>query len=97
MAPNPCCRTRLPFASYGRLVIVRSVRLAKFAVALTPVNCVLTVTGAPMPNRFPAGARPHRHQVMLRPLPILDQGRLPVHVVDDDIEIAVVVVDIHCG
>src|SRR3954466_2097561 len=40
MVPNPFGRTRLPAASYGRLVIVLSVRLAKFAVALTPVNCV---------------------------------------------------------
>src|SRR3954468_359179 len=40
IVPNPFGRTRLPAASYGRLVIVLSVRLAKFAVALTPVNCV---------------------------------------------------------
>ena len=35
-----CSLTRFPLASYGRFVIVGSVRLAKFAVALTPVNCV---------------------------------------------------------
>src|SRR3954470_15045911 len=40
IVPKPFGRTRLPAASYGRLVIVLSVRLAKFAVALTPVNCV---------------------------------------------------------
>src|SRR5258705_3876436 len=40
MAPNPFGRTRVPAASYGRLVIVLSVKLAKLAVALTPVNCV---------------------------------------------------------
>ena len=40
MVPNPVGLTRLPLASYGRFVIVRSVRLAKLAVALTPVNCV---------------------------------------------------------
>src|SRR4051794_21176419 len=39
MVPNPFGCTSLPLASNGRLVIVRSVRLAKFAVELTPVNC----------------------------------------------------------
>src|SRR6476469_6958259 len=38
--PKPFRWVRLPFASYGRLVMVRSVKLAKFAVAFTPVNCV---------------------------------------------------------
>src|SRR5689334_8791893 len=40
MVPNPFGLTRAPAALYGRLVIVGLVRLAKFAVALTPVNCV---------------------------------------------------------
>src|SRR5581483_8249844 len=40
MVPKPLGRTSAPVASYGRLVMVRSVRLAKFAVLLTPVNCV---------------------------------------------------------
>src|SRR5438552_3979198 len=44
IAPNPFGRTRFPFASYGRLVIVLSVKLAKLAVALTPVNCVVFST-----------------------------------------------------
>src|SRR6185295_19305325 len=38
MVPNPLRCTRFPCASYGRLVIVRSVRLLKFTVLLRPVN-----------------------------------------------------------
>src|ERR1700704_6510741 len=38
MVPNPLRCTRFPCASYGRLVIVRFVRLAKFTVLLTSVN-----------------------------------------------------------
>jgi hypothetical protein len=40
MVPNPFLFTSCPAALYGRFVIVWSVRLAKFPVALTPVNCV---------------------------------------------------------
>src|SRR5205823_3677586 len=40
IVPNPFGCTSLPLASKGRLVIVRSVRLAKLALALMPVNCV---------------------------------------------------------
>src|SRR5437667_7059995 len=38
IVPNPFRCTRFPCASYGRLVIVLSVRLAKFALAFTVVN-----------------------------------------------------------
>src|SRR4051812_16337295 len=38
MVPNPFGCTSFPCASYARLVIVLSVRLAKFTVLLTPVN-----------------------------------------------------------
>ena len=38
MVPNPFRCVRFPCASYGRLVIVRSVRLLKFTVLLRPVN-----------------------------------------------------------
>src|SRR5262245_58193286 len=40
MVPKPLLRIRLPFASYGRFVMVRSVMLAKLTVLLTPVNWV---------------------------------------------------------
>ena len=34
MVPKPFCRTRLPFASYGRFVTVLSVMLAKLTELL---------------------------------------------------------------
>src|SRR5688572_21078160 len=40
MDPKPLFRTRFPLASWGRFVMVGLVRLAKLAVAFTPVNCV---------------------------------------------------------
>jgi hypothetical protein len=40
IVPKPFGRTRLPLESFGRLVIVGSLRLATFTVLLTPVNCV---------------------------------------------------------
>ena len=40
MVPKPFCRTRFPLASYGRLVTVLSVRLAKLTELLTPENWV---------------------------------------------------------
>ena len=38
MVPNPFRCTRFPCASYGRLVIVGSVKLLKFTVLFTVVN-----------------------------------------------------------
>ena len=50
------------------------------------------MTFAPIANRFPVGGRgAHRDPVMAGPLPVLQQRRRVVHVVDDDVEIAVVV------
>ena len=40
MVPKPLFRTKAPLESYGRFVMVGSVRLAKLTVLLTPVNWV---------------------------------------------------------
>src|SRR5262245_38989461 len=42
MVPKPFRCVRFPCASYGRFVIVLSVRLRKFTVLFTPVNCTLS-------------------------------------------------------